>query len=158
AWSAYRQGRPFDEAAFLSAVEVLGAGAQFVVVPDVVCGGLASLRFSQRWLPRLRGVGRRLLPALPNALGPGEVRPLLSSAGRAFVGGDTAWKERTMPAWGDLAREVGCYLHVGRVNTARRIRLCQLSGAASFDGTSVTRFSQTIHLLDSARRQGVLEF
>jgi len=52
AWTAYRQGRPFDEAAFFRAVEALAEGAQFVVVPDIVCGGLASLRFSEAWLPR----------------------------------------------------------------------------------------------------------
>ncbi len=158
AWSAYRTGRPFDEAAFLAAVELLGARAQFVVVPDIVCGGLDSLRLSEAWLPRLQGVGRRRLLAVQNGMEAADVRPFLSAEVGLFVGGDTAWKERTLPLWGDLARETGSYLHVGRVNSARRIRLCQLAGAHSFDGTSVSRYSQTIGLLDSARRQNVLAF
>jgi hypothetical protein len=158
AWTAYRTGRPFDEAAFLAAVEALGARAQFVVVPDIVCGGLDSLRFSEGWLPRLGDVGRRRLLAVQNGMEPEDVRPFLSRDVGIFVGGDTAWKERTLPLWGELARESGCYLHVGRVNSARRIRLCQLSGAHSFDGTSVSRFAQSIGRLDSARRQAVLDF
>ncbi len=55
--------------------------------------------------------------------------------------------------WGALARETGCYLHVGRVNTAVRIRLCSAAGADSFDGTSPSRFACTLPLLDGARRQ-----
>jgi hypothetical protein len=156
AWTAHRQGRLFDERAFLGAVELLGEGAQFVVVPDIVCGGLASLRLSEAWLPRLDGVGRRRLLAVQNGMAPADVRGLLSSQVGIFVGGDSAWKETTLPAWGDLAREIGCYLHVGRVNTVRRIRLCQLADAQSFDGTSVSRFATTIDRLDSARRQPAL--
>jgi hypothetical protein len=158
AWTSYREGRPFDETAFLAAVELLGAGAQFVVAPDIVCGGLASLRLSEDWLPRLAGVGRRRLIAVQNGMCPADVRGLLSAEVGLFVGGDTSWKEATLPLWGELAREVGCYLHVGRVNSARRIRLCQLAGASSFDGTSVSRFARTIHRLDAARRQAVLAF
>ena len=41
-----------------------------------------------------------------------------------FVGGSTPFKLETMPAWGELAREIGCWLHVGRVNSGRRIRDC----------------------------------
>jgi hypothetical protein len=153
AWTAYRQGRPFDERSFLRAVDLLGAGAQFVVVPDIVCGGLASLRLSERWLPRLEGVGGRRLIAVQNGMVPTDVRHLLSAEVGIFVGGDSAWKESTLPAWGKLAEETRSYLHVGRVNTVRRIRLCHQAGAASFDGTSVTRFSKTIELLDEARRR-----
>jgi len=79
AWTAHRQGRPFDERAFLAAVDLLGEGAQFVVVPDIVCGGLASLRLSEAWLPRLDGVGRRRLLAVQNGMVPADVRGLLSS-------------------------------------------------------------------------------
>jgi hypothetical protein len=57
------------------------------------------------------------------------------------------------PVWGRLARECGAYLHVGRVNSARRISLCALAGADSFDGTSVTRFACTAQELDHARNQ-----
>jgi hypothetical protein len=46
AWSAYQKGLVFDERAFLRALDALGGDAEFVVVPDIVCGGLESLRLS----------------------------------------------------------------------------------------------------------------
>jgi len=52
-----------------------------------------------------------------------------------------------------VAAERRRYFHVGRVNTARRIRLCAEAGADSFDGTSVSRYAQTLPLLESARQQ-----
>jgi hypothetical protein len=83
------------------------------------------------------------------------IRPHLTAATRIgiFVGGSTAWKLRTLPLWGTLAAEMGCWLHVGRINTARRITLCSLVGATSFDGTSVSRFASTLPLLEHARQQ-----
>lgn len=51
-----------------------------------------------------------------------------------------------------------CYLHVGRVNTKKRIRLCQEAGADSFDGSGVSRFSAHLPVLDSAVRQSHLDW
>jgi len=158
AWTAFQRGEPFDAGAFSRALDLLGAGADFVVAPDIVCGGLTSLRLSESWLPRLERFGGRRLVPVQNGMEPQDVAPLLSANVGIFVGGDTGWKERTLPAWGDLARKRGCHLHVGRVNTARRIWLCQLAGADSFDGTSVTRFASTIGLLDGARHQKVINY
>jgi hypothetical protein len=75
-----------------------------------------------------------------------------------FVGGSTAWKIESLILWGRFAAIFGCYLHVGRVNTARRIRLCALAGADSFDGSSASRFATTLPLLEAARRQASFVF
>lgn len=157
AWTAFQRAEPFDASAFRAAVELLGAGAEFVVVPDIVCGGLDSLRFSESWLSGLDGIGKRRLVAVQNGMVPADVRGLLGAEVGIFVGGDTEWKEKTLPVWGDLAHATGCYLHVGRVNTARRILLSKLAGADSVDGTSASRFVNTIGLLDSACRQAVIK-
>jgi hypothetical protein len=58
-----------------------------------------------------------------------------------FVGGSTAWKWANVAALGEIARRTGAYLHVGRVNSQRRIGACIDAGAHSCDGTSPTRFS-----------------
>lgn len=156
AWGAHQRGVPFDVAAFERHVAAHGDGAEFVVVPDIVAGGMASLRLSLDWLPRLDGVGRRLLVAVQDGMVIADVAPHLSPTVGIFVGGSTAWKLATMRAWGRLARARAAYLHVGRVNTIRRIRLCQDAGADSFDGTSATRYASTLPKLDTARRQGHL--
>lgn len=150
AWTAYQQGRAWDARKFAALVDVFGPGADFVAVPDIVAGGLDSLRLSESWLPRLSGL--RLVPVQDGML-PGDVTGLLGPSVGIFLGGSTDWKLDTMRAWGGVAREVGCYFHVGRVNSIRRIRLCASCGADSFDGTSATRFAVTLPKLDNARRQ-----
>ena len=70
-----------------------------------------------------------------------------------FLVGSTEWKLKTMYAWGMMACGARRYYHVGRVNSARRIRLAAEAGADSFDGTSATMFSCTVPLLDAARSQ-----
>lgn len=42
AWTAHQKGIPFDEGKFLRAIEKLGEGADFIAVPDIVCGGKTS--------------------------------------------------------------------------------------------------------------------
>lgn len=161
AWSAHQSRRPFDSAAFVGLVEAKGAGADFVVVPDVVGDGAASLAMSIAWLPwlrwRLPWPGPRLLIPVQNGMGCEDVAHLLDERHGVFVGGDTDWKLRTMRTWGGLTRSLGAHLHVGRVNTQRRVRLCQDAGADSFDGSGVVRFPSTLARVDAAVRQAALE-
>jgi hypothetical protein len=152
-WSAFTQGRPFDDDAFVTALDRLGAGADFTVLPDIVMGGLRSLEMSLRWLPRVLDATPRALIAVQNGMVPGDVQGFLGPRVGIFVGGCTTWKEQTIGQWSALGREVGCWVHVGRVNTARRIRICTSEGATSFHGSSPSRFAKTVPLLDAARRQ-----
>ena len=50
------------------------------------------------------------------------------------------------PAWAHP--QLADALHVGRVNTARRIRLCAEAGVNSFDGTSATMYACTLSVGD----------
>jgi hypothetical protein len=86
-----------------------------------------------------------------------DLMPLVNDKVGIFVGGSTEWKIESLPMWGRVAKSTGCYLHVGRVNSARRIRLCAMSGADSVDGTSGTRFAVTIPPLSAACAQSALE-
>lgn len=158
AWTAYAQKRPWDDVAFERVVGLFGGGADFIAAPDIVTGGLESLRLTEAWLPRLDGIGRRRLIPVQDGMASADVAPFLGPDVGVFVGGSTAFKLSTMAAWGQLAREHGAYCHVGRVNTARRIRLCAAAGADSFDGTSATRFASTLPMLDNARRQAAWQF
>lgn len=156
AWTAYQKGRPFDARRFEIALRKLGAGADWAVMPDIVAGGLPSLELSLSWMRRVLDESPMALLAVQDGITPDDVRSLLGSRVGIFVGGSTAWKLRTMGVWGALGLELGCWVHVGRVNSARRIRACSLAHATSFDGTSPTRYAKTTHMLDNARRQTVL--
>lgn len=153
AWTNYQQGRPFDPRPFERLLDSHGAGADWAVLPDIVAGGLYSLRMSLDWLKRVQEFARYVLLPVQNGMTSADVEPHVGGRVGIFVGGDDVWKEKTMPIWGELAERRGCLLHVGRVNTARRIKACQLAGAHSFDGTSGTRWAVTIDALDNARRR-----
>jgi hypothetical protein len=150
AWSAFTSGQPFDAYAFEKAFEKLGEAADFVVVPDIVCGGQKSLDFSLRWLERLRGSPAKLLLATQNGIKPDDVREYLSPAVGLFVGGDTTWKLATLHSWSILARRRRCHVHIGRVNSAKRIDLCARAGAHSVDGTSASMYALSIPRLSAA--------
>ncbi len=161
AWTAFQQGKPFDVPAFDKAVALLGQGADWIVLPDIVAGGPASLRLSLDWLDTLRGRpdlhGAQYLLAVQNGMEPEQIASLVGPEIGIFVGGDTPWKLATMTTWARLAHERGALCHVGRVNTVRRIRLCAAAGADSFDGSGVSRFASALPPLDLARRQPDIE-
>lgn len=156
AWTAFQQGSAFDENAFLRAIDKVGERADWIVIPDIVAGGLRSLEYSLSWLDDLKRLPTQLLLAVQDGMTPDDVREYLSPAVGIFVGGSTEWKERTANQWGHLARRRNCYLHVGRVNSQRRIAICAGAGANSFDGTSATRFLKSLPRLDRACQQGDL--
>jgi hypothetical protein len=151
AWTAYQKGEPFDVPAFESLVEKLGAGADWIALPDVVGGGLESLRLSMSWASRLKG---ELLLPVQDGMAADDVRAILGPEIGIFLGGSTAWKLDTMRSWGELARSRGCHFHVARVNTRIRIRRCHEAGADSTDGSSVSRFAKTLPMLDAEANQG----
>jgi len=161
AWTSFQRGEAFHAAAFERALARVGAGADWIVLPDIVIGGLASLRFSQAWLHKLRQRhnlrNKMFLIAVQNGMAPQHLRRLLGPRVGVFVGGDTAWKLTTMAIWARLAHAHGTICHVGRVNSARRIRLCAAAGVDSFDGSGVSRFAVALPPLDAARRQADLE-
>lgn len=153
AWTAFRNGKPFDEAAFGKALSMLGRDADWTTIPDIVAGGHASLEFSLRWMRRVLDECGRGLLAVQDGLVERDVADLIGDRVGIFVGGSTSWKVATIRTWASLARAKGAWCHVGRVNSARRIRICSTAGATSFDGTSVSRYAKTLPRLDAAKRQ-----
>jgi len=153
AWSAFQAGKPFDEPQFEKALRRLGDRADWVVLPDVVAAGERSLELSLKWMRRVLDSCERALLAVQNGMTPQMVRDLVGPRVGIFVGGDTKWKLGTMRDWGRLGAERQAWVHVGRVNTARRIRSCAFAGATSFDGTSVTRYAETLPELERARQR-----
>lgn len=150
AWSAFNQKVDWDERGFLDALGRVGDAADWVVAPDIVGGGLSSLTRTLQWLPRLDHI-KCVLIAVQDGLRTGDVAPYLCRRIGVFVGGSTDYKLRSMPFWGREAAKRNAYMHVGRVNSAVRIRLCAEAGAHSFDGTSASRYATTLPRLDAAR-------
>lgn len=163
AWTDFQKGRPFDEARYLTAVEKLGADADWIVLPDVVADHHASMRMAEAWLPRMEAY--RVLVAVQDGAVPDDVRAWLGPRCGIFIGGRPVsradrergthdWKERSARTWGALGKERECTVHMGRVNSARRIAICAEAGVHSFDGTNATKFARrNLAGLDRAVRQ-----
>lgn len=154
AWSDYRAGRDFDSDKFQALIDALGWQADFVVAPDIVAGGLNSLRLSLCWLAPLLVRTRLVLVPVQDGMGPQDlVNIVLPKRIGIFLGGSTEWKLATMRQWGEFCAERGVYYHVGRVNTLKRFRLAHIAGADSVDGSSASRYAVTLPALDFAARQ-----
>ena len=153
AWADHQAGRAFDEDAFERLIEQFGAGADWIVLPDIVAGGLASLALSTRWLNRCLSVCPMALIAVQDGMQETDLAPLVGRSVGVFLGGSTEWKLANMLRWGTFCAERGVYYHVARVNTERRVWLAAASGADSIDGSSATRYAVTLPMLDRATKQ-----
>lgn len=132
----------FDEDAFealLARVERWRSECLWVACPDVVADAAATLRLFERWGPDLAARGYRVALVAQDGLALDDVPwPLLDAL---FIGGSTAWKCGP-EAWrlGLAAKRHGKALHVGRVNSLRRMRIARAMNADSIDGTSFSMF------------------
>jgi hypothetical protein len=142
--------------AFARLIDKPGAGASWVVLPDIVAGGARSLEKSLRWSNRWLSA----CPMVPGAVQDGmQESDLAHVVGRnvgLFLGGSTEWKLGIMATWGKFCQRHGIYYIVAGVNTERRVWMAVAAGADSIDGSSASRFVVPLPMLDRAVRQADL--
>jgi hypothetical protein len=156
AWSDYQAHRDFDEDGyerFLGWVEAQTPLPDWIVLPDVVAGGLASLALSTRYLNRCLAIAPMVLVAVQDGMEPDDLAPIVSSRVGVFLGGSTAWKLARMADWGAFCAERGIHYHVARVNSIKRMSLAASCGADSVDGSSASKYAVTTPMLAYAARQ-----
>lgn len=158
AWSAFAQKRPWSEPAFLDALRRFGAASDFVVVPDIVCGGMESLDLSLAWLDRVLAYAPVAMIAVQNGMTANHLSGILGPRVGVFVGGDDEWKEATCGHWATVARAAGALCHVGRVNTLRRLKIVEMGGAHSFDGSGAAKWEKHLHRMERWLRQPTFRF
>ena len=110
----------------------------FAVVPDVVCDARATRIWFERYAPFVRSCGQPLAYATQN--GSDRYPPPWDDFDVLFIGGDNAFKLGET-AWG-LCREAAERrkpVHVGRVNSLRRLRACRTAAVTTTDGTFLRR-------------------
>ena len=156
AWTTHTRGCPFDFGAFVDAVEAHGGSADWVVAPDVVGGGPASLELSRGWVKWLKARCQRVLLAVQDGI-PCTPATVAGFDGVA-IGGLDPWKFAqlghhcaaykpctpscgTSRAWRDVCGP-DRWLHVLRCNSQRRIRWCAMAGADSFDGSGPAKYDK----------------
>jgi hypothetical protein len=151
-WAADNDAyRAWDERRFLAMLRYLDnrPGCLFVAAPDVVGDARGTLDRFDDW--RWEIVGRGLPVALVAQDGLEGLAVPWDEFDALFIGGSTAWK--LSAAAEDLGREAtrrGKWLHMGRVNSRKRIRHALEIGCDSIDGTGFSRFPDK-YLADGLR-------
>jgi hypothetical protein len=153
AWSDFQQQRSFDEDRFERLIDKLGTGADWIVLPDIVAGGLESLALSMRWANRCRSVADLVLIAVQDGMEHADLAPYVGRHVGVFLGGSTEWKLARMLDWGAFCAEHRCWYHVARVNTRNRFNLAAAAGATSIDGSSASRYAKTLPDVDAWSKQ-----
>jgi hypothetical protein len=153
AWSDFQAGRDFDEDAYEKFLDWLPVTPDWLVLPDVVAGGLRSLDLSVRYLNRCAALAPLVLLAVQDGIEPADVAPLVGPGVGIFLGGSTEWKLARMADWGAFCAERGIHYHVARVNTAKRMYMAAAAGADSIDGSSASRYAVTTPMLTYAAAQ-----
>lgn len=109
----------------------------FAVAPDVVCDHQRTFRRSDRVMHHIQALGYPVAFVGQNGAHPYNVP--WRDIDVLFLGGDTDWKlgeaARELVAY---AKQLGKRVHMGRVNSQRRMRYAQFIGCDSVDGTYLT--------------------
>lgn len=109
----------------------------FAAAPDVYADAAGTLDRSLPMLARIRAAGYPAALVLQD--GQEHLDIPFDACDAAFIGGTTAWK--LGPAAAQLAaaaRARGLWVHMGRVNSLRRLRYAASIGCHSVDGTYLT--------------------
>ncbi|MBZ9715923.1 hypothetical protein [Deinococcus multiflagellatus] len=105
----------------------------FVAAPDVVQDAGATLALFPRWR---QVIEQHDFPTAYIAQDGQERLPLPDNANWLFLAGSDRWRGQHGAALIAQARDLGYWgIHVGRVNSARRVRACTALGVDSCDGT-----------------------
>lgn len=138
------KGRPFNSEQFKRACQWAQDSFEkgtfplpdFVVLPDIVRGGLESLVFSRDWY-RAHAANYPDLPwyfVVQDRMTPANIDLSWGRFAGIFIGGSLPWKFRTGETWVKWAHQQGIRCHIGRATEKKRIWWARRIGADSIDG------------------------
>lgn len=140
-----------DAEAFVRMLDAIQGlpGCLFVACPDVVGNHHETLKRFWQWRAEITQRGLPIAFVLQN--GARILTVPWRHIDAVFVGGDTPFKlgEQAARLVAE-ARTRGLWAHMGRVNTATRIRYAASIGCHSCDGTKYARWKR-VHLADGIR-------
>jgi hypothetical protein len=131
----------FDAEAFLAMLDKLRGrpGCLFIAAPDVVADATKTLARFDRWALVIRAFGFPVALVAQDGLTPQTIP--WSKFDALFIGGTTAWKlggsARTLAAY---AKARGKWVHMGRVNSKRRLLYAERIGCDSVDGSGFSKW------------------
>jgi len=131
AYGAYTSKTEWDAEPFVALLDRASASTQkpiWCAVPDVVADAQATCAKWHEWAPVVRARGFACAFVVQDGMNREHVP---TDADLVFVGGSVEWKWSTVAAWCAWFPRV----HVGKVNSLKRLLECDARGVASVDGT-----------------------
>lgn len=126
----------------------------FVTVPDIVGSAWRTAELFEHWKPLLAGWKLAL------ACQDGQEQVLIPwrEIDAVFIGGSTAWKcSEHVVRIIKVAKMLGKWVHVGRVNDPNRWKHFEELGADSADGTGLARYSHMRRAIAGRHDQEALQ-
>lgn len=130
------------------------SGCMFVTVPDVVANADATRDLWDTWRDKVWGYEMPLAYVIQDGATTKHVpwrdfrvlwRDCAYYTGAIFVGGSTAYKlGEDAAAIVRVANRLGLWVHMGRVNSARRLNYAASIGCDSVDGSGYSMFRKLI--------------
>lgn len=159
AFQSWRRGFPFMEKFFWRTLEdcyTCGLTLDFIVIPDIVAGGLQSLDFSREYREKhLKSCANLALPVQDGITTKDLDTYDLTGITHLFIGGTEQWKWKTAREWKALAKKHNLKLHIGRCGTKDGIKTAKMIGADSVDSTSLARH-ESFGIIDAAFRKQMI--
>jgi len=152
AFVAWKRHAPWNERRFMNLIQRY-PNPDFVVAPDIVCGGDRSLMRSLEYVGKIPAT---LYLAVQDGMDFRTVTDYIGSFDGLFVGGSIAWKFATARIWVDIAHLHGKKCHVGRIGTWRGFVHMHHLGVDSVDTTTASRHQDDSHIrkyLDHLKNQ-----
>lgn len=127
----------FNAARWLEWLETAGpVDCAWATLPDVVGDAEATWERSLPYLDKVRALGFRPSFVLQDGLTPSQLAAILAVADDVFIGGSTEWKLGPIALQATFqAKCAGAQVHMGRVNSLKRLRYAASIGCDSADGT-----------------------
>lgn len=168
-WAAdtgcFAQGATFDLDRYFAWLGLMSPALHtclFATAPDVIWDAQATWRRSAQVLPRLRAMGYPAALVAQDGIEDMDVQ--WDTFDCLFIGGSTRWKlSETAYDVAAEAKARGKWLHMGRVNSRRRLRAAAVSGFDSADGTHTAfgpdkRLPQLVSWLRELQTQPPMRF
>lgn len=131
----------------------------FIITPDLVAGGLKSLKFSlgwNKWIRKKYPDIKQYL-AVQDGMLASDVGDCLVLFDGLFIGGTLCWKYSTSKMWASVAHDYHMPCHIGRVGTSDKIVWARLIVEAdSIDSTSWAR-NNSWHHIEYAKTQQIID-
>jgi hypothetical protein len=154
AFACYKKGYPFMEKVFLDTLDAsykAGIKLDFIVTPDIVCGGKKSLDFSYKWATGRLSTCPRLALVVQDGMETKDVDShTMSMFSHIFMGGSVEWKWKNATKWKLHAASYGKRFHIGQCGKFDYLVKAKNMSADSVDSTSFV-VNESWHIIDRLR-------